>query len=187
MSDPRLQQHFIDAADLLYQAVDGLGPALEAAVAALVAGLTGGGKVLVAADAWCWPLAAHAAALLVGGFERARPELGALALPAAPSPASQVRALGQPGDVLLLLTAAPGVGEDLVAAVRAAQEREMTVVWLGGGAAGADEAAALLRETDVALRVPHERRARVFETHALALHALCDGVDIQLLGEQETP
>lgn len=187
MSDPRLQQHFIDAADLLYQAADGLGPALEAAVAALVAGLTGGGKVLVAADATCRPLAAHAAALLVGGFERARPELAALALPETPAPASQVRALGQPGDVLLLLTAAPLVEDGLVAAVRAAQEREMTVVWLGGGAAGADETAALLRETDVALRVPHARRARVFETHALALHALCDGVDIQLLGEQENP
>lgn len=187
MSDPRLQQHFIDAADLLYQSADGLGPALESALAALVAGLTGGGKVLVAADAWCRPLAAHAAARLVGGFERARPELAALALPDAPSPAGQVRALGQPGDVLLLLSATPPADEGLAAAVRAAQEREMTVVWLAGGAAGADAAAALLRETDVALRVPHERRARVFETHALALHALCDGVDIQLLGEQENP
>lgn len=186
MSDPRLQQHFIDAADLLYQSADGLGPALEAAVAALVAGLTGGGKVLVAADATCRPLAAHAAALLVGGFERARPELAALALPDAPSLASQVRALGQPGDVLLLLTATPLADEGLAAAVRAAQEREMTVLWLCGQTAG-DEAAALLRETDVLLRVPHARRARVFETHALALHALCDGVDNQLLGEQEIP
>ena len=34
--------------------------------------------------------------------------------------------------------------------------------------------------------VPHERTARIQEVHILALHCICDGVDAQLLGEQET-
>ena len=44
---------------------------------------------------------------------------------------------------------------------------------------------ALLRETDVHICVPHERTARIQEVHLLTLHCLCDGVDAQLLGEQE--
>ena len=40
-------------------------------------------------------------------------------------------------------------------------------------------------ETDVLICVPHERPARVRETHDLVLNCLCDGVDTQLLGEQE--
>ena len=43
----------------------------------------------------------------------------------------------------------------------------------------------LLRDTDVWIAVPHERRARVQELHLLALHALCDAIDIQLLGAHE--
>ena len=35
--------------------------------------------------------------------------------------------------------------------------------------------------------LPHERLARIQEVHLLALHCICDGVDAQLLGEQEIP
>jgi D-sedoheptulose 7-phosphate isomerase len=52
----------------------------------------------------------------------------------------------------------------------------------GGGRMGA-----ALRETDVHIGVPHERLARIQEVHLLALHCICDGVDAQLLGEQEIP
>jgi cobyric acid synthase len=44
---------------------------------------------------------------------------------------------------------------------------------------------ALLRETDVHICVPHERTARIQEVHILVLHCICDGVDAQLLGDQE--
>jgi D-sedoheptulose 7-phosphate isomerase len=33
--------------------------------------------------------------------------------------------------------------------------------------------------------VPHERLARVHELHLLVLHALCDAIDLQLLGDAE--
>ena len=45
----------------------------------------------------------------------------------------------------------------------------------------------MLRETDVLISVPHDRAARVREVHTLVLHCLSDGVDAQLLGEQEIP
>ena len=49
-----------------------------------------------------------------------------------------------------------------------------------GGAVGKQ-----LRETDVHVGVPHERGARIREVQHLVLHCLCDGIDTQLLGEQE--
>jgi D-sedoheptulose 7-phosphate isomerase len=56
-----------------------------------------------------------------------------------------------------------------------------TVVLAGRGAQAFGE---LLAETDVLVAVPHERAARVAELQLLTLHALCDAVDFQLMGEQ---
>jgi len=94
--------------------------------------------------------------------------------------------------VLLLRPGARALGAEdgarpaqMLEAVQAAHERDMTVVLLCGRDGGA--LATLLRETDVQICVPHDRAARVREVHALVLHCLCDGVDAQLLGEQENP
>ena len=95
-----------------------------------------------------------------------------------------MRALGQAGDVLLALSVT-GNDANLLAATEAAHERDMTVVVLTGRTGG--KLAAMLRETDVLISVPHDRAARVREVHALVLHCLSDGVDAQLLGEQEIP
>ena len=134
----------------------------------------------------------------MGGFERERPELAAVALSSDAALATavtghgdigqqfarQVRALGQAGDLLLALCVS-GNDANVIAAVHAAHERDMTVVVISGRSGGA--LASVLRETDVLMCVPHDRAARVREVHALVLHCLCDGVDAQLFGEQEIP
>ena len=96
--------------------------------------------------------------------------------------ARQVRALGQTGDVLLVVG---GVGQaaNLLSAVESAHERDMTVVALTGKGGGKMSQA--LRETDVHICVPHDRTARIQEVHLLAIHCICDGVDAQLLGDTE--
>ena len=96
--------------------------------------------------------------------------------------ARQVRALGQAGDVLLALSVS-GNDANLLGATEAAHERDMTVIVLSGRTGG--RLAAVLRETDVLINVPHDRAARVREVHALVLHCISDGVDAQLLGDQE--
>lgn len=197
MLEQRIQQHFFDSADLKYQAAESLARPVADLAAALVAGLTAGGRLLVAGGGACGALAQLAAALLVGGFERARPGLPALALgtngvllgalEAAAGPgqglARQVQTLGQPGDLLLLLDA-DGQDPAVLAAARAAQAGEMTVLAVTGAGGGALRAA--LGETDVWVAVPHERRARVMELQLLVLHCLCDAIDLQLLGEEES-
>lgn len=196
MLEQRIEQHFIDSADLHYQAAQGLSKPIAAAVQALMVCVTGDGKVLTCGNGGCAAAAAHFVAGFVGGFERPRPELAAVALASdgavltaisrqhAPQQvfARQVRALGQAGDVLLAISL-DGNCANVVEAVLAAHEREMVVIGLtghGGGRVGQ-----LLRDTDVHVCVPHERPARVLETQVLALHCLCDAVDSQLLGDQE--
>lgn len=199
MLEQRIQQQFFESADLQYQAAEVLARPIDAAAQAVVAGLTAGGRLLVAGLGPSAALAQLMATALVGRFERERPglaaivlgsdavTLAALAVLSAGSNfdqvlARQVDTLGQPGD-LLLLVACDGDAPALVAAVRAAQGKEMTVIALTGSAAGALGAA--LTETDVLLAVPHARRARVLETQLLVLHCLCDAIDQQLLGEQD--
>ena len=97
---------------------------------------------------------------------------------------SQVRALGHAGDVLLALSTS-GNSANMVAAVEAAHERDMTVVALTGARGG--RLAQLLRDTDVQVCVPHEVPARILEVHHLVLHCICDGVDAQLLGLPDAP
>ncbi len=198
MLEQRIQQHFIDSADLKYQAAQSLSKPIAAAVQAVLACVTSGGKVLACGNGGSAADAQHFSAEFVGRFERERPELAAVALTTDTSAltaiandygydrvfSKQVRALGQAGDVLVAISTS-GNSASVLAAVEAAHEREMTVIALTGRGGG--KMGQALRETDVHICVPHERTARIQEVHILALHCICDGVDAQLLGEQESP
>ena len=198
MLEQRIEQHFIDSADLKYQSAQILSKPIAAAVQAILASVTSGGKVLACGNGGSAAEAQHFAAEFVGRYERERPELAAMALTTDSSIltaiandydfnvifSKQVRAFGAAGDVLLALSTS-GNSANVLAAIEAAHEREMTVVALTGRSGG--KMAHALRETDVHICVPHERTARIQEVHLLVLHCICDGVDTQLLGDQEPP
>ena len=172
MLEQRIQQHFIDSADLKYQSAQSLSKPIAAAIQAMLACVTSGGKVLACGNGGSAADAQHFSAEFVGRFERERPELGAIALTTDSSILTaiandydfnrifsrQVRALGQAGDVLLAITTS-GNSANVLAAVEAAHEREMTVVALCGARAGA--LGQLLKDTDVLVCVPSERLPRI--------------------------
>lgn len=196
MLEQRIQQQFFDSADLKYAAAEILSRPIADAVTAVVGCITSGGKVLACGNGGSASDAQHFAAEFIGRFERERPGLAAIALNTDSSIltavgndygftdifSKQVQALGAPGDVLLAITTS-GNSANVLAAVQAAHAKEMTVVALTGHNGG--KMNELLGETDVHICVPHERTARIQEVHILALHCLCDAVDLQLLGEQE--
>ncbi len=197
MLEQRIEKHFIDSADLKYQAALALSKPIAQATQAILASVTSGGKVLACGNGGSAADAQHFAAEFIGRYERERPELGAIALTTDSSIitaiandydftvifSKQVRALGIAGDVLLAISTS-GNSANIIAAIEAAHAREMTVVALTGKGGG--KIAGLLRETDVHICVPHDRTARIQEVHLLTLHCICDGVDTQLLGEQES-
>ncbi|WP_347614900.1 SIS domain-containing protein, partial [Comamonas thiooxydans] len=80
MLEQRIQQHFIDSADLKYQAAQALSQPIASAVQAMLACVTGGGKVLACGTGVSASDAQLFASLCVTGFERDRPELAAVAL-----------------------------------------------------------------------------------------------------------
>ena len=196
MLEQRIEQHFIDSADLKYQSAQVLSKPRVAAIQAILASVTSGGKVLACGNGGSAADAQHFAAEFVGRYERERPELAAIALTTDSSIltaiandydfsvifSKQVRAFGGAGDVLLALSTS-GNSANVLAAIEAAHEREMTVVALTGRSGG--KMALALRETDVHICVPHDRTARIQEVHLLVLHCICDGVDTQLLGDQD--
>jgi len=198
MLEQRIEQQFIDSADLKYQSAQTLSKPIAQAVAAMLMCVTSGGKIMACGNGGSAADAQHFAAEFVGRFERERPELGAMALSTDSSIltaigndygfdqifSKQVRALGQTGDILLAISTS-GNSKNVLAAIEAAHERDLIVVALTGRGGG--KIGQVLRETDVHICVPHERTARIQEVHLLVLHCLCDGVDSQLLGEQENP
>ncbi len=196
MLESRIEQHFIDSADLKYQAAPVLSKPIAQAISAIVASLTSGGKILACGNGGSAADAQHFSAEFVGRFERERPELAAIALTTDTSILTavgndyafdavfsrQVRALGQPGDVLLAITTS-GNSSNILAAVEAAHARDMVVIGMTGRDGG--KMGHMLRETDVHICVPHPRTARIQEVHILALHCICDGVDAVLMGDDQ--
>ncbi|MAY43390.1 MULTISPECIES: SIS domain-containing protein [unclassified Neptuniibacter] len=153
-------------------------------------------KILCCANGASSPLGQHFTSLLMNRFRHERPGLPAINLNSDGSTlsaicedtsfmdahAKQIHALGQPGDILLLLTP-HGRSSNLVQAIQAAHDREMTVIVLNGGDGG--DITALLSPEEVEICVPSEDSALVHHAQLLVLHALCDLIDYQLFGSDE--
>ena len=91
----------------------------------------------------------------------------------------QLRALGQPGDVLLCISSA-GEANNLLRATQAAHERNMAVVALSN--AIDSELGTLLHPEDVEIRIDSLRRPRVVELHTMTLNCLCELIEHSLFG-----
>jgi D-sedoheptulose 7-phosphate isomerase len=192
----RISQHFADSAQTKLDAIEVLAAPLADAVELMVSTLVGNGKILACGNGGSAADAQHFVAELVGRFEIERQGLASIALTTDSSIMTavsndygynaiferQVRALGQPGDLLLAISTS-GKSPNVVEAIRAAHENDLHVVALTGKGGG--DIGRMLRETDVHLCVPSERTARIQEVHALIVHCLCDGIDCLLLGAEE--
>ncbi|MBT9517775.1 MAG: phosphoheptose isomerase [Methyloversatilis discipulorum] len=191
----RISEHFIDSAQTKLSSTEVLAAPIADAVELMVESLMATGKILACGNGGSAADAQHFAAELVGRYERERPELAAIALTVDSSIltaiandysfdqvfAKQVRALGQPNDVLLAISTS-GNSANVIEAIHAAHEREMRVVALTGRGGG--RIAELLTDRDIHICVPAERTARIQEVHLLTLHCLCDGIDCMLLGTE---
>lgn len=192
----RISKHFQDSAQTKLDAVELLAGPIAEAVDSMIGCLVNNGKILACGNGGSAGDAQHFAAELVGRFEVERQELAAIALTTDSSIltavandysfrmvfAKQVRALGQPGDVLLAISTS-GNSENVIEAIKAAHDNDLRIVALTGKGGG--QIGELLREGDVHICVPADRTARIQETHLLTIHCLCDGIDCLLLGVEE--
>lgn len=186
MLTSRLEQQFIDSADYKYQCGQTLAAPLAAAVDAMLASVTAGGRVWCVGAGPTAAMATYAAHLLTNGFERDRPELSAMPLHQGDADESaallkRLRAHASQEDVLWVLSMFRSE-RTLVPVIEAAQDRGMTVIAFVAGESG--DLIDCLLDTDVVVSVIHPRVSRLLEVLHMAIHAVCDGIDMQLLGEE---
>jgi len=150
--------------------------------------LARGGKILLCGNGGSAADCQHIAAEFVNRFKLERPPLPAIALTTDTSILTaigndygfdqvyqkQVQALGRPGDVLVAISTSGG-SPNVLAALRAAKEREMLTVGLTGQGGGA-----MLPMCDFPVLVPHKGTPLVQEIHIAVGHLLCELVDYYL-------
>ena len=193
MLEERVISLFDDRIEALLNGRESLTPVIAQAGELLVQSLLSDGKVLCCGNGGSAALATIFAAKMMDRFERERPALPAIALSTDATTltaiaedysynevfSKQIRAIGQPNDLLLAVTTS-GRSANMVQAVQAAHDREMTVLVLSAKDGG--DVSRLLHPEDMEVRVSAKSRALVHELHFLVLHLLCDLVDGQLFG-----
>ncbi|BFM17347.1 phosphoheptose isomerase [Maricurvus nonylphenolicus] len=195
-----MDQHVInlfhESIEAKMQAGEYLAPLIAEASTMIVHTLLNESKLLVCGNGTSAANAQIFTSNLVNRFERERPGLPAITLGSDFTTqtsiandysyndifSKQVRALGQPGDLLILISTS-GNSSNLVQAVAAAHDRDMQVVAITGRDGG--DIASLLDVNDIELRVPVSSRTRIHEIHLLTIFCLCDLIDQQLFGPLE--
>jgi len=192
-AETRVREHFAESIATKQAAVDAISASIAAAGLLMSQSLLDDGKILSCGNGGSAGDAQHFSSELLNRFEMERPGLPAMALTTDSSTltsiandyayedifAKQVRALGRGNDVLLAISTS-GNSENVNRAIVAAHERNMRVVALSGKDGG--RMTGLLASSDVEIRVPARRTARIQEVHLLVIHCLCDLIDSTLLG-----
>ncbi len=150
-------------------------------------------KILCCGEATNGALAQVFSAHLLNRFDYERPSLPAINLSSDATTitalsadgnfknifGSQIRALGQAGDILFIISNANDSGTTLEA-IKAAHDREMVVICLSHQQSS--DIKALLQPEDIELPIPSDNNARVMESHLQIINYLSELIDQQLFG-----
>jgi D-sedoheptulose 7-phosphate isomerase len=186
-----VKQIFNDSIQTQITAADTLSEIIAKAGLLMVDALLNNHKILACGNGGSAADAQHFSAEMLNRFESERPSLPAISLTTDTSTitsigndyhfneifSKQIKALGQPGDILLALSTS-GNSKNIIDAIVAAHHRQMHVIALTGRDGG--DIQPLLIANDIEIRVPAESTARIQETHGIVIHCLCDIIDRQL-------
>ncbi len=191
----RVKENFSESIQVKTETAELLAPVIVAAAEAMTNCILGEHKILSCGNGGSAADAQHFSAEMLNRFEMERPGLPAIALTTDSSTitsiandyqfaeifSKQIRALGQKGDILLAFSTS-GESHNIIHAIDAAHDRDMTVIVLTGREGG--QIADMMKEDDFELRVPSWSTARIQEVHIMIIHSLCDLIDRHLLGQE---
>ena len=164
---------------------------LENIAKVLLHALKNGKKILLCGNGGSASDSQHIAAELIARFKKDRRSLPALALTTDSSIitavandydynqifARQIEGLGDEGDVLIAISTS-GNSQNVIEAVQAAKEKNLTTVGLTGGNGG------MLQEvTDCSFCAGSDITSHIQEIHIMVLHALCEVIENTFFGE----
>ncbi len=189
----RVAANFSESIAVKTEASATLAPLIADAAERMTACLLSEKKILSCGNGGSAAEAQHFASEMLNRFEMERPGLPAIALTTDSSTltsigndyqfaeifAKQIRALGQPGDILLAISTS-GESHNIIHAIDAAHDREVAIIALTGREGG--QMADIMQANDIELRVPSWSTARIQEVHLMIIHSLCDLIDHKLLG-----
>lgn len=192
----RIKQNFSESIQTKINAADSILNIVAEASEEMVQALLEGHKILSCGNGGSACEALHFSSQMLNRFRQERPGLPSIALTSDISTltgiannyhfsdvfAKQVRALGQPGDLLLAISTS-GNSTNIVNAIKAAHDKDMGVIALTGYDGG--KIVDHLQEKDIEIRVPAYDPARIQETHLLIIHCICDIIDFRLFGHGE--
>jgi len=189
----RILEQFDEHLDTLQKARNHLPEGIQHAGQMMVDCLLKEHKILCCGNGGSAGDAQHFASEMINRYERERPSLPAMSLATDTNIitaiandydytdvfSKQLRALGQEGDILLAISTS-GQSQNVVNAIETAHEKNIPVIALTGKDGG--KMGAACQKTDIELRVPSNKTARIQEIHLLILHSLCDLIDNALFG-----
>jgi phosphoheptose isomerase len=193
----RIKNHFSESIQTKINAADMLPPTIGLASEKLLQCLLDGHKIMSCGNGGSACDAMRFSSQMLNRFQHERPSLPAITLTADVATitsiandnnysevfAKQLRALGQPNDILLVLSTS-GNSANILNVIKAAQDRNIQTIALTGHDGG--KIASILKEDDIEIRVPSYNTTHIQETHLVILHCLCDIVDHLLFGHEET-
>lgn len=192
----KAKDNFNESVQLASDACESLAASIATAAELITSRLLTENKILSCGNGGSAAYAQHFSSEMLNRFEMERPGLPAIALSTNVSAltsiaddyqfaeiySKQIRALGQTDDILLVISTS-GDSHNIIHAIDAAHDREMSIIALTGREGG--QIADLIRESDIEIRVPSWSTARIQEVHIIIIHCLCDLIDQSLLGYGE--
>ena len=165
---------------------------LNAMADAVLNAFNSGGKLLTCGNGGSAAEAAHLAEEFTGRFYRERKSLPGLCLSIDGTLltcigndygfdeifARQVSSLGQSGDILIAFTSS-GNSENILRALRAAKEQGLVTGLFSGKTGGKCRGQA---DFEICVQSVNPSAMRIQECHQLLLHALCERVEVTVLG-----
>ncbi len=192
----RIKKNFEESAQTQMRTLETLVDAIAKAGDWMAQSLLDGHRIFSCGNGGSASHAQTFASEMLNRFETERPSLPAIALTADTSTltsiandysyeevfSKQIKALGQPNDILLPISTS-GNSKNMIQVVLAARDRNLRIIALTGKTGG--EIANLLDMEDIEIRVPATSTARIHEMHLLIIHCLSDLIDHQLFGGEE--
>lgn len=190
----RINRHFSNSVRLLQLTLERHSGEIAQAASLIGDVLLQGNKILGCGPGVCASHAQYFCTALLHRYDRDRPGLPAIAvssdlqtIAAIAEDASwreiyakQIKALGQAGDVLLLLSTRHEQ-ESIAETINSAHGRGMSVILIGNEGSGYAED--LIQSGDVIIAIPASDQAGILEVQFIILNCLCDLVDIHIFGD----
>ena len=188
-----IKNYFTESIQTQIVMAESLGTSIEKAASIIVQGLLNGNKIMSCGNGSSAANVQSFTSRLITSINIERPSIPAIALVSdnvllsaianhEEIYARQIQALGQRGDILIVLSC-QGNSRSIIRAVQEAVIKDMKIVALTAFDGG--EVIGLLGQNDIEIRVPSYKKVMAYEMHAMILNCLCQLIENTLFIQHE--